>query len=663
MRGVQRAAVALALGISGLVVLTTAPQAALAAGPTTAPFTECPPVGADTSCGILIVINADGSVTVLGDPTQPPYDEIEDTLIGVVNNSSQIVNNLPLTGATGAPDPAFGFDNDGICDGFSPAPPACPYGSTHYEGPGTSFSSISQDANSGTVGFTGGLAPGASTYFSLEGAITASSLTIDQPITATGTNVTATEGTAFTGPVATITDLDTSATASEYSATIDWGDGTPTSAGTITGTGGNFTVSGTHTYAHAGTFTVTTVVTDVDTPTNTATATSTATVAAVVTEQPITAAGKNVAATEGTAFHGKVATVTDPDTSATASEYSATIDWGDGTAISTGTITGTGGNFTVKGTHTYADEGSYTVTTVVTDVDTSTNTATATSTATVGEGDVLTGHAVSFQPTIGQSFTGPVATFTDTYTGNVPSDFTATIDWGDGSAPTAGTVSGGGGNFTVTGTHTYTGIGFFPVTVTLRDDAPGTATATVTSSALVLCTSGSTITGSHPAGVYASGPLCIIDANVGGNVVMAPGSSLLVLRSTIGGSLSTTSNKSVTVCGGSLQGGTDMLTGTTGPVLIGDGGDDFSACAPVSIKGSLSIKNSKGPVEVGGNTILGSVSLTNAKGSGTTAETKPEIEGNTIKGNLACTGNTPAPTSDGKPNTVTGPRTGQCAGF
>jgi hypothetical protein len=68
-------------------------------------------------------------------------------------------------------------------------------------------------------------------------------------------------------------------------------------------------------------------------------------------EQPITATGQAVTATEGQSFSGTVATFTDPDTNATASEYSATIDWGDGNT-STGTISGSGGSFSVSGSHT-----------------------------------------------------------------------------------------------------------------------------------------------------------------------------------------------------------------------------------------------------------------------------------------------------------------------
>jgi hypothetical protein len=41
--------------------------------------------------------------------------------------------------------------------------------------------------------------------------------------------------------------------------------------------------------------------------------------------------------------------------------------------------------------------------------------------------------------------------------------------------------------------------------------------------------------------------------------------------------------------------------------------------------------------------------------------TATEIEANLVVGMLACSGNTPPPTNDGRPNTVIGIRTGQCA--
>jgi Bacterial Ig-like domain len=62
-------------------------------------------------------------------------------------------------------------------------------------------------------------------------------------------------------------------------------------------------------------------------------------------------------------------------------------------------------------------------------------------------------------PVFGPSlFHGPVASFTDGNPTAPPSDFTATIDWGDGTPLTAGTVSQPGGvgtAFIVSGAHTY----------------------------------------------------------------------------------------------------------------------------------------------------------------------------------------------------------------
>lgn len=185
---------------------------------------------------------------------------------------------------------------------------------------------------------------------------------------------------------------------------------------------------------------------------------------------------------EGTAFSGTVANFTDTDTSQAAANFTATVDWGDGTT-SAGTITGSAGTFAVSGNHTYADEGAFAVQVTVNDIANAT-TGSSTATATVSERDMLTGTGLAIAAIQGSPFNGAVATFSDTFTGNVASDFTATINWGDG-ATTAGTVSGSGASFTVSGSHTYSNIGSFPLTVTLSDDPPGTATATVLGTAAV----------------------------------------------------------------------------------------------------------------------------------------------------------------------------------
>jgi streptogramin lyase len=64
------------------------------------------------------------------------------------------------------------------------------------------------------------------------------------------------------------------------------------------------------------------------------------------------------------------------------------------------------------------------------------------------------------------SFTGSVAYFTDSNSTDTPSDFTATIAWGDGSS-SSGTVLTYGTNFIVQGTHTYTAAGPYTVSVSL----------------------------------------------------------------------------------------------------------------------------------------------------------------------------------------------------
>ena len=190
----------------------------------------------------------------------------------------------------------------------------------------------------------------------------------------------------------------------------------------------------------------------------------------------ITASPVPIAATEGTLFNGPVATFTDPDLAATAAEYSATIDWGD-TTSSAGTVSGGAGNFTVSGSHVYAEEGPFAVTVVITDVDNAANTATVTSPATVADAPLASRCAMA--PFTGQVFAGPTATFTDASSTGTLSDFSATINWGD-TTSSAGTIVGGPGlaPYTVSGTHTYTSTGPFTVTTTVNDVGGSSTVAT-----------------------------------------------------------------------------------------------------------------------------------------------------------------------------------------
>lgn len=80
------------------------------------------------------------------------------------------------------------------------------------------------------------------------------------------------------------------------------------------------------------------------------------------------------------------------------------------------------------------------------------------------------------QATEGHLYDGPIGTFTDANLTDTPANFTATIDWGDGSATSPGTVTGANGQFTVSGQHTYIEEGNYPLRATVTQDNGATIT-------------------------------------------------------------------------------------------------------------------------------------------------------------------------------------------
>ena len=91
-----------------------------------------------------------------------------------------------------------------------------------------------------------------------------------------------------------------------------------------------------------------------------------------MTDAPLgPALGAPVSGTEGTALTAIVATFADADPQETATDYTASIDWGDGTSglgtvIFVGILTAGFDNpqsltFSVYGTHTYKEEGTYSI--------------------------------------------------------------------------------------------------------------------------------------------------------------------------------------------------------------------------------------------------------------------------------------------------------------
>jgi phosphodiesterase/alkaline phosphatase D-like protein len=252
-----------------------------------------------------------------------------------------------------------------------------------------------------------------------------------------------------------------------YTASIDWGDGTPSTTGTVTLAGSTFAVSGNHTYAEEGNFTVTTSIT------HDGITTSVQGTAAVADPNITVSSGMSLPdLTEGSATLTNVtlASFTDPGyTAATPeelSDYSALVDWGDG-SIGTGVITDNGnGTFTVTGEHTYSGdnivnaggESEGTAKIVVSLQHEHLAVQTVTDTVTIDDPNVAVTGAAQFTSTEGNS-TGSVllATFTDPGGPEDLSDYSADINWGDGTGTFigAGVITLNGTTFEVRGSHTY----------------------------------------------------------------------------------------------------------------------------------------------------------------------------------------------------------------
>jgi hypothetical protein len=276
--------------------------------------------------------------------------------------------------------------------------------------------------------------------------------------------------------VATFTDTDTSALAGDFQAIVDWGDAT-TSPGTITGSNGSFVVDGSHIYANPGQDTITVTVVDPAPGTASTLAFGNA-IIGLAAQVSLTSATERVALPPNTV----VASITDGNLADLASGFIATINWGDGTT-SAGSIVGSNGSFSVQGGHSYADEGTYTLTSTI--IRTSDNaTVTSTGDVPVNDDDVLAAQGTTLGAAGLLLANVTAATFTDTDTAALAGDFLATIDWGDGTT-SAGTIAGSNGSFAVSGSHTYAIAGHDTITVTVTDPPPGTAIATATSTATV----------------------------------------------------------------------------------------------------------------------------------------------------------------------------------
>ncbi|GHO48928.1 FG-GAP repeat domain-containing protein [Ktedonospora formicarum] len=250
----------------------------------------------------------------------------------------------------------------------------------------------------------------------------------------------------FSGAVATISGVGS---ANDTTASIDWGDGTPATSGSVSANpDGTLTVSGTHTYTTSGPFTLTVIADEGTTLSGQGTGQA-------IVQPPLPPPVVRVNTIHATAFFpftGAVATIN--------GNYSyVRIDWGDGSDPTTGAVSANpNGTLTVTDTHSY-DPGTYTLTVSATD-SLGENSFQGTGTAIV----ILPVQANTIHATAQEPFGGAVAIIS----GLFDFDTTASIEWGDGTATTSGSVSANpDGTLTVSGTHTYTTPGTFPLNVSV----------------------------------------------------------------------------------------------------------------------------------------------------------------------------------------------------
>jgi hypothetical protein len=177
-----------------------------------------------------------------------------------------------------------------------------------------------------------------------------------------------------------------------------------------------------------------------------------------------------------------VAEFDDPGLLCATNTYTATVSWGDGTATQPADVTGPdllSCHFKVHAGHTYATGGTFTVTVSVSGGG---NPGTATGTATVAPAKLTALSPVTIAATAGRQFSGVVGGFSDAFTSVPASDFTTSVDWGDGTPATPATVEKTtlAGTFVVDGTHTYATAGSHAFTVAVTAKGGGAATLTGT---------------------------------------------------------------------------------------------------------------------------------------------------------------------------------------
>jgi hypothetical protein len=289
-------------------------------------------------------------------------------------------------------------------------------------------------------------------------------------------------------PVATFTDDNSNPDIGDYTATVTWGDGTTDTLTAANGGigalgGGTFAVQDSHLFPEEVDNLLPFAVQVVDA----GGASDSAADTIDVVDAPLTF--QLVApppAVEGVdTGMVPVATFRDANTNPDINDYTATIFWGDGTSSDGSIVDNHKGTFVVLAGHTYAEEGGYIFSVLVSDaggsvIFTSLPAAVADAPLTV------TKFAPPRNAVAGQSTgTLTVATFTDANSNPDIADLTATVRWGDGTTDTLTSANGGiqasGSAFAVVDAHTYSrAYAGIPFAVTITDLGGSSASTSAT---------------------------------------------------------------------------------------------------------------------------------------------------------------------------------------
>ena len=271
----------------------------------------------------------------------------------------------------------------------------------------SNFPNLSAGTYNGTVDVTES-SDGQSFHDSAQFTVTVESM----PITAHSVSITPSTGIEWSGALATFTDPDPNANASNYAVTIDYGDGTDTSAGTVSSDGsGGWIVTDSHTFADEGDYTPIITIDDPGDGDKFAIVDSTASVSVA----PISVDAPDFTFQEGQVCNGFIATLTDSAGACATGNYAGSFSI-DATSYNDLVFASLGnGSYSIQCTDIPTLEpGNYSATLEITETGQFSSVMAGPANFSINVTDApLTASAVNISATAGVPFTGTVATFTD----------------------------------------------------------------------------------------------------------------------------------------------------------------------------------------------------------------------------------------------------------